>query len=70
MGFGEAEGLADGEVEGVVLLLLLLLLQAASASVVAANAATTALRRRHRVAGIYDTAKLLLCSLTGRWVSG
>src|SRR5215469_1974699 len=45
--------------------LLLLLLQAASASAAAANAATAALRRRHRVAGIEGTAKLLCARSLG-----
>jgi hypothetical protein len=54
---------ADDDEDDV--LLLLLLLQAASASAAAANAATAALRRRHRVAGIDGTAKLLCARSLG-----
>jgi hypothetical protein len=60
-----AAAVAEDDDEDDVLLLLLLLLQAASASAAAANAATAALRRRHRVAGIDGTAKLLCARSLG-----
>src|SRR5215469_15849074 len=62
IGFLAAAGLAEPDDEAGVLLLLL---HAASASAAAATAATTALRRRHRVAGIDGTAKLLCARSLG-----
>ena len=57
---------AAADVAGAFALLPLpLLLQAASASAAAANAAAAALRRRHRVAGIDGTAKLLCARSLG-----